>query len=199
MTTKHQQDHPVPKPPATPAPAPNAAPAANSPHELEQWKAQAAENWDKFLRAAADLDNYRKRVIRERDEVARQTREQMVTALLPALDIPERAITAGTAHRAKSSALLEGIQQVHAQLKRALEEFGLEEVAAQAGHPFDPNLHEAVGHVESAEHPEGTILDQLQRGYKLTERLLRPARVLVSKGSPAASPSPPAETDADPQ
>ncbi len=94
--------------------------------------------------------------------------------------------------------MLDGITQVYSQFRRSLIEFGLQEVTASAGHPFDPNLHEAVSHVESGEHAEGHVVEQLQRGYKLAERLLRPARVVVSKG-PAAAVDSTAKTDAPPE
>src|SRR5207253_8834955 len=142
------------------------------------------ENWDKFLRASADLHNSRKRAAREKEELARFTSERVVAALLPALDNLERAIDAAQKHGTENSSLLEGITQVYSQFRRSLTEFGLQEVVANAGRPFDPNLHEAVSQIESAEHPEGHVVEQLQRGYKLADRLLRPARVVVSKGSP---------------
>lgn len=169
-------------------------------HELKARAAKADENWDKFLRAAADLDNYRKRVAREKEELARFTSERIVAALLPALDNLERAIDAAQQHGIENSSLLEGITQVCSQFRRTLTEFGLKEVSANAGHPFDPNLHEAVSHVESGEHPEGHVVEQLQRGYKLADRLLRPARVVVSKGQsadadPSAKVDLPAEAD----
>jgi molecular chaperone GrpE len=158
--------------------------------ELEALKIKAAkadENWDKFLRVTADLDNYRKRVGREKEELARYTSERVVAALLPALDNLERAIDAAQAHGAENSAILEGITQVHNQFRRTLMEFGLQEIAATPGQPFDPNLHEAVSQVESAEYEEGHVVQQLQRGYKLADRLLRPALVVVSKGAPSGS------------
>lgn len=160
--------------------------------ELEDLKARAAkadEHWDKYLRAAAELDNYRKRVAREKEELARFTSERVVAALLPVLDNLERAIDAAQKHGANDSPLLEGITQVYSQFRRALVEFGLQDVVANAGHPFDPNFHEAVSHVESDEHPEGHVVEQLQRGYKLADRLLRPARVVVSKGLPPSGQS----------
>ena len=152
--------------------------------DLKTRSAKADENWDKYLRAVADFDNYRKRVAREKEELARFTSERVVAALLPALDNLERAIEAAQAHGAENSSLLEGLTQVYNQFRRTLMEFGLQEVIAGAGHPFDPNLHEAVSQVESAEHAEGHVIEQLQRGYKLADRLLRPARVVVSKGLP---------------
>ena len=167
-------------------PVADVQPDSISAEDLEALKAKAAkadENWDKFLRAAADLDNYRKRVSREKEELVRFTSERVVSALLPALDNLERAIDAAQKHGNENSSLLEGITQVYSQFRRSLTEFGLQDVVANAGHPFDPNLHEAVSQIESEEHPEGHVVEQLQRGYKLADRLLRPARVVVSKGS----------------
>jgi molecular chaperone GrpE len=151
--------------------------------DLKTKAAKADENWDKYLRAVADLDNYRKRVAREKEELARFTTERVVTALLPTLDNLERAIDAAQTHGAENSSLLQGLTQVHSQFRRTLMEFGLSEIIAGAGQPFDPNLHEAVSQVESPEHAEGHVVEQFQRGYKLADRLLRPARVVVSKGS----------------
>ena len=187
---KHKDAKTVPPPPA----------AALSAEELDQLRTQAGkadENWDKFLRAAAELENYRKRAAREKEEIARYSAERVVAALLPVLDNLERAVAAAKEHGTENSALLDGIGQVYTQFRRALDEFGLQEVVAHAGHPFDPNLHEAVSHQDSADHPEGMILDQLQRGYKMADRLLRPARVVVSKG-PAEESGAEAE-GADPQ
>lgn len=169
-------------------------PDSISVEELQDLKARAAkadENWDIYLRAVADLDNYRKRVAREKEELARFTSERVVAALLPALDNLERAIESAQAHGAENSSLLEGLTQVYNQFRRTLVEFGLQEIIAGAGQPFDPNLHEAVGQVDSAAHAEGYVIEQLQRGYKLADRLLRPARVVVSKGLPdPADPAP---------
>jgi molecular chaperone GrpE len=162
-------------------------PDSISVEELQDLKARATkadENWDKYLRAVADLDNYRKRVAREKEELARFTSERVVAALLPALDNLERAIEAAQAHGAENSSLLEGLTQVYNQFRRTLVEFGLLEIIAGVGQPFDPNLHEAVSQVDSAAHEEGHVIEQLQRGYKLADRLLRPARVVVSKGLP---------------
>ncbi len=207
MTAKNKHTKPAP---ANPAPAAEGEAVAKtepvaidsiSVEELADLKARAAkadENWDKFLRAAAELDNYRKRVAREKEELARFTSERVVAALLPVLDNLERAIDAAQQHGPDNSSLLDGITQVYSQFRRSLAEFGLQDVIANAGHPFDPNLHEAVSHVESGEHPEGHVVEQLQRGYKLADRLLRPARVVVSKGLLAeAKPTP--ETDAPPE
>jgi molecular chaperone GrpE len=195
---KKDTEIPAVSPPAEPAAAGPAGPGTAEPaagplsetelSRLQEQAAQAAENWDKFLRAAADLENYRKRVTREKEEIVRYRSEQMVAALLPVLDNMERALEAVREHGPDNAALVEGLQQIRSQFRRVLEEFGLEEVVAGAGHPFDPRLHEAIGHEPSAEHPEGAVVQQLQRGYKLANRLLRPARVTVSKGAVADAP-----------
>ncbi len=148
------------------------------PDEIEQLKAQAAENWDKFLRAAADLENYRKRVARDREELIRSARESVINALLPALDNLERALD----HSETGTPLHDGLLQVQKQFQRGLADFGLTEIISKPGDNFDPATHEAVSQIESAEHPEGTIVEQLHSAYKLGDRLLRPARVVVSKG-----------------
>lgn len=151
--------------------------------ELDQLKLQVADNWDKFLRATADFDNYRKRVAREREELVRNTRESVVAALLPAIDNLERALD----HSAEGTPVHEGLLQVQKQFARTLGEFGLVEIIAKPGDLFDANLHEAVSHIESAAQPDGAIIEQLQSAYRLGERLLRPARVVVSKGAPPAA------------
>jgi molecular chaperone GrpE len=150
--------------------------------QLAAAKAQAAENWDKFLRATADFENYRKRVARDRDELVRATSESVITALLPALDNLERALD----HSENGTPLHEGLLQVQKQFQRALADFGLTEIIAQPGDTFDPAVHEAVSHIESPDHPESTVVEQLHSAYKLGDRLLRPARVVVSKGPPPA-------------
>jgi molecular chaperone GrpE len=159
----------------------NDQPKETAPDELAQAKAEAAENWDKFLRAAAELDNYRKRVAREKEELAGYTTERVITALLPVLDNLERALE----HSEEGTPLHDGLLQVHKQFQRALADFGLVEIVAKPGDHFNPEIHEAVSHVESTDHPDGTVIEQLQSGYKLSDRLLRPARVVVSKGPPS--------------
>jgi molecular chaperone GrpE len=189
MSQKNKHAHVTPEAEAAKA-VEAASPAEPQPvSEIDRLKAEAAENWDKFLRTAAELDNYRKRVAREKEELARYTSERVVAALLPVLDNFERALAATEQHTADNVALLDGLKQIQTQFRRTLEEFGLKEVIVHEGHPFDPNLHEAVGHVESAEHAEGHVIEQLQRGYKLADRLLRPARVVVSKGTPPSETS----------
>jgi len=153
--------------------------------ELKQRAAKADENWDRLLRTTADFDNYKKRAAREKQEAIRFANENLLEKLVPVLDSFDMALSAAqTASGDLGQSLKTGIGMVHQQLKTALMEAGLEEVDA-TGKAFDPNLHEAVSQQETTQVPEGQVIQQLRRGYKLRERLLRPASVIVSK-HPAA-------------
>ena len=166
---------------SAPAPVEGAAPAAPPVDPVETLQQQVAAQRDNYLRAVADLDNYRKRARREKDEIAQFSREQVIRALLPALDNLERALD----HSDEGTPLHDGLLQVQKQFQRTLGEFGLVEIRVKAGDQFDPAVHEAVSHVDSSDHPEGTVMEALNSAYKLGDRLLRPARVVVSKGKPA--------------
>ncbi len=164
---------------SAPTPVEGATPAA--PSELDTLKQQAADNWDKYLRAVADFENFRKRARREKEEAAGFAREQVIAALLPALDNLERALD----HSAEGTPLHDGLMQVQKLFARSLGDFGLVEIIAKPGEPFNPVVHEAISHVADAVHPEGVVVEQTQSGYKLGEKLIRPARVAVSSGAPA--------------
>jgi molecular chaperone GrpE len=172
------------------------APAASAPEltpaQLEELKARAAkadEHWDRLLRTAADLENFKKRAARERIEAAQSANAALLQKLLPVLDHFEMAQTAAqTAKDDKLASLQDGIAMIQQQLKSILAETGLEEIDA-AGKPFDPMLHEAVSQMETADAPEGRVFQQIRKGYKLRDRLLRPAAVIVAK-----KPSPPPAT-----
>ncbi len=153
--------------------------------ELKQRAAKADENWDRLLRTTADFDNYKKRATREKQEAIKYANEGLLEKLIPVLDTFDMALTATQNGKNDAAQSLQaGIAMVHQQLKTALAGAGLEEIDA-AGKPFDPNLHEAVSQKETAEVPEGTVVQQLRKGYKLNGRLLRPASAVVSK-HPAA-------------
>jgi molecular chaperone GrpE len=160
-----------------------------SSEQFEELKARAAkadEYWDRLLRTSADFDNWKKRAARDRQDAVKFANESLMQKLITVLDNFEMAQAAtqnGAAEGLKP--LQEGIAMIYQQLRGVLTEAGLEEVDA-SGKPFDPNLHEAVSQQESAEVPEGQVLQQLRKGYKLRERLLRPATVVVAK-KPAAA------------
>lgn len=165
--------------------APTAEAPSLTPVQIEELKAQAAkaaEHWDRLVRQSADFENYKKRAARERQDAVKYATESLMQKLLPILDNFEAALTAVQSSNAEANqSLLTGVSMIQQQLKSVLIEAGLEEIEAH-GKPFDPNLHEAVSQAESAEHPEGNVMQQLRKGYRLRDRLLRPATVIVSKG-----------------
>jgi len=151
----------------------------------EQYKAivaqaaQAAELKDRLLRAQAEWDNSRKRILREKEDAVRYAGEAFLERLLPVLDNFETGMAAAkTATDPK--AIAQGLEMVLAQFQQALRDAGVETIDA-VGKPFDPHRHEALGHHESHEHPEGHVLTQVRKGYKLKDRLLRAASVFVAK------------------
>lgn len=169
-----------------------AAPAAEvppTPAELAELKARAAkadENWDRLVRTSADFENFKKRAAREKTESAQYASASLLTKILPVLDNFEMALAAvGTVKDDKLASLQSGVTMIQSQLKNILAETGLEEVDA-TGKPFDPAFHEAISQQESAEVAEDHVLQQLRKGYKFKDRLLRPATVIVAK-KPTAS------------
>ena len=142
-------------------------------HELSELK-------DKYLRALADTDNVRKRMRQQSEETVRLQRESLLRDLLPVVDNLERASEA-THGSAKRETIAEGVEMVLRSLHDLLRTQGVTAIAA-VGQPFDPQVHEAVDHVASGEHPANTVVSEHHRGYVIGERMLRPARVSVSKG-----------------
>ena len=143
--------------------------------------AQAAELKDRLLRSQADWDNSRKRILREKEDAVRFAGEALLEKLLPVLDNFEMGMQAAkTATDPK--AIAQGLEMVLAQFHQVLRDAGVESIDA-VGHPFDPHRHEALGQHESDEHPEGHVVTQLRKGYKLKDRLLRAASVFVAKPS----------------
>jgi len=153
--------------------------------ELKERALKADENWDRVLRITADLDNFKKRAAREKQEAIKFANEGLLQKLIPILDNFDMALAAvQTADGGAAQSLQTGVNMIHQQLKNTLAEIGLEELDA-TGKAFDPNLHEAVSQKETAEAPEGQVVQQLRKGYKFRDRLLRPASVVVAK-QPAA-------------
>jgi molecular chaperone GrpE len=158
-------------------------PVAELREALEKAEATSAENWNRYLRAVADLDNVRKRAARDLEAARRSGVERLAGELLGIADTLEMGLeTAGTA---SAESLLAGKQATLRLLRGAFEKFGIE-VVDPLGQPFDPQLHEAMSMQPSAAAVPGSVLVVLQKGYRLGERLLRPARVVVA-GEPVAS------------
>jgi len=146
---------------------------------LEGAQKQVAELKDRLLRAQAEWDNSRKRILREKEDAVRYAGEALLEKLLPVLDNFEMGMQAAkTASDPK--AIVQGLEMVQSQFQQVLKDAGVETIDA-VGHPFDPHRHEALGHHESADVPEGHVMTQMRKGYKLKDRLLRPASVFVAK------------------
>lgn len=135
---------------------------------------------DLALRAQADLDNYRKRMVREKEESIRYANASLIERLLPVIDSFELGLQAAR-QATDANAIVQGFSMVEKQLQDFLRENGVESVDA-VGADFDPNLHEAVSQQHHEEIEEGKISHQIRKGYKLRDRLLRPSTVIVSKG-----------------
>ena len=149
--------------------------------ELKQRAAKADDNWERLLRTTADFDNFKKRAAREKQDAIKYANESLLQKLIPILDNFDMALAAAqTAQTDAAQSLQAGVNMINQQLKSVLTETGLEEIDA-TGKTFDPNFHEAVSQQETAEVPEGQVVQQLRKGYKLRDRLLRPATVIVAK------------------
>lgn len=157
--------------------------AEAEPDPLNQALMEAAQWKDAAHRAAAELDNFRKRTARDLQETVKYANAGLLESLLPVLDNFDYGMAAAKAE-SEGSNLYVGLSMVLRQIQDFLKDNGVEEISA-VGMPFDPNLHEAVSQQPSDTAAEGTVISQTRRGYKLRDRLLRPASVIVSSG-PAA-------------
>lgn len=150
--------------------------------QLGDMQAQSQKNYDLYLRAVADLENYRKRAQREKEDLGRFANEKLLREVLPIKDNLERAVDHARAQESDANALLEGVEMTLGILSKTLEQFGVTAIES-IGEPFDPAKHEAMGQMESEEHPPNTVVQEMQKGYFLNDRLLRPALVMIAKES----------------
>lgn len=167
-----------------------AAPAVEGPppmevleRELEAAKAKAAEHLDGWLRAQAEFQNYRKRVERDRAEMQQDLTGKIIARYLEVLDDLDRALKHQPTEADGAAALArwaQGIGAIHRKFQNVLEAEGVSRIEAE-GQTFDPNLHEAVVHEESDAHTSGQITEVLRHGYKIGDRVIRPALVKVAK------------------
>ncbi|HBP65331.1 MAG TPA: nucleotide exchange factor GrpE [Desulfosporosinus sp.] len=146
--------------------------------ELVKAKALAEDHYSQLQRLQADFDNYRKRTQKEKIELIKYASERLVGDLLPVLDNFDRAVSAAKVNPDFTS-FSQGVEMILRQMQTALSKEGLKAMEA-VGQPFDPNLHDAVLRVESEEYPENTVVEEVQKGYYLKEKLLRPCMVKVS-------------------
>ena len=147
--------------------------------QIDQLTQERSTLLDQLLRRQAEFENYRRRVDRERAETYARSRAEVVLELLPVIDNFERALASLEHSGNDAKNLRQGIELIHRQLNDALAKFGLEPVES-VGQAFDPNLHEAVSAEPSSEHEENTVIAEFERGYRLGEKLLRPAKVKVA-------------------
>lgn len=157
------------------------APAAVDAEQHAQVVAERDNYLDALQRLKAEFDNYRKRVERDREAQHLAGVRQLCGDLLPVVDNLERALA--TSGDAGAVQILAGVEMVRGQLASLLGGRGVEEIAAHAA-PFDPNVHEAVAQHPSEEHPEGTVVHVLEKGYRIGETVIRPARVVVAAPPP---------------
>ena len=147
--------------------------------ELEKAREEARQSHERWLRERADLENLKKRIARERAETMKFANESVLRDLLPIVDNLERAV-AHAESGGDGQPLVEGVALVLKSLRDVLERHGVTRIEAK-GTPFDPAQHEAMAHVESTEHEPNSVIEEHQPGYRLKERLLRPALVSVAK------------------
>jgi molecular chaperone GrpE len=172
------------------APAPEAAaavPETSAPVDWEQQLAaarrEAAENYDRYVRSVAELDNFRKRAIRDREDAAHRASTRVLEDLLPVLDNLAFALQAAKVPGAELKTLVGGVEMIGQQLRGALAGHGLTEIAP-LGRPFDPNQHEAISQQPHAEIAADHVCAVVRTGYSLNGRLVRAASVVVSTGRP---------------
>jgi len=171
---------------AAAAPVDDTEQAAASGDPIAAAKAEAAAIHDRYLRAVADHENFRKRVAREKDELRQYAASRVLEDLLPVLDNLGLGLAAAEQPNASVKSLREGVAMVQTQLKTALEQHGLKEINP-AGQPFDAHQHEALSQAPSTEVAEGDVLQVIRVGYSLNGRLLRAASVVVSSGAPSTT------------
>lgn len=157
------------------------APTEDDPEaKLKAAEQKVDEYYDRLLRTSAEFDNYKKRTTREMRDVVRYANEKLLKELLSVADNLERAITSAQQDNAEDDALLEGVRLTLNEIEKILERHNVQPVKA-LGEPFDPNFHQAMMQAESEDQPVNTVIQEMQKGYVLHDRLLRPAMVVVSK------------------
>lgn len=155
-------------------------PIENLENELAIARQEAASAIETMLLMKADMENLRKRLVRENEKARRRTLERFMNDLLPVRDSLERGLAAAEEPSATIETLSEGKQMIMRMLNKVLGDHGLETIDP-VGEAFDPEKHEAMAMVPSAEHDENTIIDVLEKGYQLHDRLIKPAKVVVSR------------------
>ncbi|MBW1840250.1 MAG: nucleotide exchange factor GrpE [Deltaproteobacteria bacterium] len=147
---------------------------------LESLEQEAKENHDRFLRVSAEFENYKKRAAREMNDFRKFANDNIVRAMLPVVDNLDRAIESSGDDQQTVSSVVEGVNMTLKEILKVFEQFGIKPFES-LGEPFDPGFHQAVMQEETEDHPDNTVIKELQKGYMMHDRLLRPAMVVVSK------------------
>jgi len=184
-------------PPAeTVAEAAPPSPTAELEAEVAALKQKLEKSRDQALRYAADLDNFRKRTRKDIQEAEVRGREDVLQALIAVADDVERAFDVARRPGVEVATIVTGMEMVLAQFGRVLERYGIKGESS-VGQPFDPSFHEALQIIETADHPAGTIVQEFRKAYRMGERLVRTAQVVVAR-PPAEAPPPPESTPPEP-
>lgn len=173
-----------------PGPAGQAVTLESLQKQVGELTAQAQAAQDRYLRTLADLDNYRRRMSREKDDIRWRTASELLSDLLPALDNLGWGLESARQHHPEAKAVIDGIANIQDQLVAALTRHDVQEFRP-VQQAFDPSQHECVAHLPDASIPEGNIVTVVRPGYRYGDRLLRPAAVTVSSGPAPANPSAP--------
>jgi molecular chaperone GrpE len=148
--------------------------------KLEAKEKEAGETYDRLLRASAEFDNYKKRSSREMEEFRKFANQSLIKEMLSVVDNLELAMNSTDGHKAIDKDLLQGLEMTHKEILRVFDKFNVKPIDAK-GQPFDPTFHEAVMQEETDDSPKNTVINELQRGYMIHDRLLRPSMVVVAK------------------
>jgi molecular chaperone GrpE len=148
--------------------------------KLEAKEKESVENYDRLLRASAEFDNFKKRSSREMEEFRKFANQSLIKEMLSVVDNLELAMNSTNGHKTIDKDLLQGLEMTHKEILKVFEKFKVKPIDAK-GQPFDPTFHEAVMQEETGDSPKNTVINELQRGYMIHDRLLRPSMVVVAK------------------
>ncbi len=148
--------------------------------KLKSKEQEAQENYDRLLRVSAEFENYKKRASREMEEFRKFSNQSLIKEMLSVVDNLELAMKSTNGHKTIDKGLLDGLEMTHKKILKVFEKFNVKPISAK-GQPFDPTFHEAVMQEETDEYPGNTVINELQKGYLIHDRLLRPSMVVVAK------------------
>ena len=148
--------------------------------KLEAKEKEAVETYDRLLRASAEFDNYKKRSSREMEEFRKFANQSLIKEMLSVVDNLELAMNSTNGHKAIDKDLLQGLEMTHKEILKVFEKFSVKPIDAK-GQPFDPTFHEAVMQEETNDFAKNTVINEMQKGYMIHDRLLRPSMVVVAK------------------